>query len=46
LLDKGIIVASGAPDEVLDDARIAEVFGVRAERATTDTGERTLIFKR
>lgn len=46
LLDKGIIVAAGAPDEVLTDERIAEVFGVRAERAMSAGGERTLIFKR
>jgi len=32
LLDKGTVVADGAPQEVLDDANISQVYGVATER--------------
>jgi len=37
VMDRGAIVADGAPDEALSPQRIAQVFGVEAMRV--DTGE-------
>ena len=36
LLDKGVVVADGAPQEVLDDANICRVYGVATERVNVD----------
>lgn len=45
LIREGVIVASGAPDVVLDRAAIREVFGVDAHRAVTPDGETALLFR-
>ena len=46
LVRAGALVATGAPDEVLSDAGIMDVFGVRAERAHAPTGEIVFFFQR
>lgn len=46
LVSGGRVVATGAPDEVLSDAAIQSVFGVRAERALGQTGEIIFLFHR
>ena len=46
LIAGGRVVAAGAPDEVLTDAAILEVFGVRTERAADRAGGTTLLFHR
>lgn len=47
LMDGGRLVAGGPPGEVLDDERIATVFGVRAHRWTHPvTGGVQLVFER
>ncbi|MGB7922412.1 MAG: ABC transporter ATP-binding protein [Pyrinomonadaceae bacterium] len=46
LISEGSIVATGAPAEVLSDAGIMDVFGVRARRAHAPTGEIVFFFQR
>jgi cobalamin transport system ATP-binding protein len=46
LVRAGRIVVTGAPEEVLSDAEILEVFGVRAARARTPGGETVFFFER
>lgn len=46
LLSGGSIIAAGPPDEVLTNAAIAAVFGVRAERAALASGESIFLFRR
>lgn len=46
LVCAGSIVATGAPEEVLSDAGILDVFGVRAERARAPAGEIVFFFQR
>lgn len=46
LVCAGAIVATGAPDHVLSDAGIRNVFGVRAERAHAPGGEVVFFFQR
>ena len=46
LVYAGKIIAIGAPQEVLSDSVIREVFGVRTERAVGPTGEMMFLFHR
>ncbi|MFZ1467350.1 MAG: ABC transporter ATP-binding protein, partial [Paracoccaceae bacterium] len=38
MLHRGALVADGSPQEVLNDAALAEVFGIRGYHADTDDG--------
>jgi iron complex transport system ATP-binding protein len=42
VLDGGMVVAQGAPDDALSDARLAAVFGVAANRGTDRSGKSVL----
>jgi iron complex transport system ATP-binding protein len=44
LVSAGRIVATGAPEEVLSEARIWEVFGVCSERMTAPSGQSVFLF--
>jgi iron complex transport system ATP-binding protein len=44
LVSAGCVIACGPPDEVLTDAAIQKVFGVRAERAIVAGGETMFLF--
>lgn len=46
LVCNGHITAYGAPDDVLSDAAIRQVFGVQTERAVAPTGNRMFYFYR
>jgi iron complex transport system ATP-binding protein len=46
LISAGRIVATGAPDDVLSETEILDVFGVRAGRAVAPGGEVVLFFQR
>jgi iron complex transport system ATP-binding protein len=46
LISAGRISAVGAPEEVLSDAGMRDVFGVRAERAQAPNGEVVFFFQR
>lgn len=46
LVSAGRVVAAGAPDEVLSDVAIRDVFCVRAEQAVGQAGEKTFLFYR
>ena len=46
VLNAGRLHAVGPPGEVLDDALVASVFGVRVERLTAGDGRSTLVFHR
>ena len=45
LVGEGVIVGAGAPDVVLGDAAIRDVFGVDARRAVTPDGDTALLFR-
>lgn len=46
LLQSGVIVAIGAPDDVITDSAVRAVFGVRVERALSQEGDTAFIFHR
>ncbi len=46
LLSGGEIAAFGTPNEVLTDAAIRKVFGVRAERVSVPSGELVFLFRK
>jgi iron complex transport system ATP-binding protein len=46
LVNEGRVVTAGTPEEVLSDAAIREVFGVRAERAVGPGGGTAFLFHR